>query len=102
MGRVELWRRLILPGIFPHLVTGWVTAAGGAWNASIVAEYVKFHNELLVADGVGAAISVATDQGQFPMLAACVLAMCVAVVGINRALWKPLYNLAEEKYSLTK
>jgi NitT/TauT family transport system permease protein len=102
MGRVEKWRRLILPGIFPYLVTGWVTAAGGAWNASIVAEYVHFRQETLVADGVGAAISLATDHGNFAMLAACVLAMCVAVVGINRIVWKWLYNLAEEKFTLTK
>ena len=102
MGVVEKWRRLVLPGIFPYLVTGWVTAAGGAWNASIVAEYVSFHNEILVADGVGAAISVATAGEHFAMLAACVLAMCVAVVGINRILWKRLYNLAEEKFALTK
>ncbi|HUJ08733.1 MAG TPA: ABC transporter permease subunit [Verrucomicrobiae bacterium] len=102
MGTWEKWRRLILPGIFPYLVTGWVTAAGGAWNASIVAEYVPFRNETLVADGVGAAISVATAGEHFAMLAACVLAMCVAVVGINRILWKRLYNLAEDKFALTK
>ena len=102
MGPVQKWRRLILPGIFPYLVTGWVTAAGGAWNASIVAEYVHFRQETLVADGLGAAISLATDRGNFAMLAACVLAMCVAVVGINRIVWKRLYNLAEEKFTLTK
>ena len=102
MGRIEKWRRLILPGIFPYLVTGWVTAAGGAWNASIVAEYVPFKKETLVADGVGAAISVATAGEHFAMLAACVLAMCVAVVGINRIVWKRLYNVAEEKFALTK
>jgi len=102
MGTVEKWRRLILPGIFPYLVTGWVTAAGGAWNASIVAEYVQFRQHTLVADGLGATISLATDHGDFPMLAACVLAMCVAVVGINRLVWKRLYNLAEEKFALTK
>lgn len=102
MRTVEKWRRLILPGIFPYLVTGWVTAAGGAWNASIVAEYVHFRQETLVADGLGAAISVATAGGNFAMLAACVLAMCVAVVGINRIVWKRLYNLAEGKFALTK
>jgi len=102
MGTVEKWRRLILPGIFPYLVTGWVTAAGGAWNASIVAEYVRFRQETLVADGLGAAISVATAGGNYAMLAASVLAMCVAVVGINRLVWKRLYKLAEEKFALTK
>ena len=101
MGTLEKWRRLILPGIFPYLVTGWVTAAGGAWNASIVAEYIKFGDETLVADGLGAAISLAPAHGNFAMLAACVLAMCVAVVGINRSVWKRLYNLAEERFALT-
>ena len=102
MNRIETWRRLILPGIFPYLVTGWVTAAGGAWNASIVAEYVQFHGETLVADGLGAAISLAPGSGSFAMLAACVLAMCVAVIGVNRLLWKRLYRVAEEKYTVTK
>lgn len=98
----ERWRRLILPAIFPYLVTGWVTAAGGAWNASIVAEAVQSGKETLTADGLGATISLATNQGEFAMLAACVLAMCIAVIGVNRILWQPLYRIAEEKYSLTK
>ena len=102
MGRWERWRRLILPAVFPYLVTGWVTAAGGAWNASIVAEAVQFGGQTLTADGLGATISLATGAGDFAMLAACVLAMCVAVVGVNRALWQPLYLVAEERYSLTK
>lgn len=102
MGRVERWRRLILPGIFPHLVTGWVTAAGGAWNASIVAEYVHFGKEALTATGLCSTISVATDRGEFPLLAASVLLMCAAVVGINRAVWQRLYRLAEERFALTK
>ncbi|HXI82845.1 MAG TPA: ABC transporter permease subunit [Verrucomicrobiae bacterium] len=102
MGQWERWRRLIMPAIFPYLVTGWVTAAGGAWNASIVAEAVQSGKETLTADGLGATISLATNQGEFAMLAACVLAMCIAVVGVNRILWQPLYRVAEEKYSLTK
>jgi NitT/TauT family transport system permease protein len=102
MGLVEKWRRLILPGIFPYLVTGWVTAAGGAWNASIVAEYVSFGKETLVAEGLGAAISVAPGEGNFAMLAACVLAMCLAVVGINRLVWKRVYRYSEERFTLEK
>ncbi len=102
MGRWERWRRLILPAVFPYLVTGWVTAAGGAWNASIVAEAVQFGGRTLTADGLGATISLATADGKFALLAACVLAMCVAVVGVNRVLWQPLYRVAEEKFSLTK
>jgi NitT/TauT family transport system permease protein len=102
MSRWERWRRLILPGIFPHLVTGWVTATGGAWNASIVAEYVHFGADALTATGLGAMISVATDRGDFPMLAASVVLMCVTVVGINRVVWQRLYRLAEDRFSLTK
>jgi NitT/TauT family transport system permease protein len=102
MGWSQRWRRLILPGIFPSLVTGWVTATGGAWNASIVAEYVHFGEETLTATGLGATISVATDKGSFALLAASVLLMCVAVVGINRTVWQRLYRLAEERFSLTK
>ncbi|MBI5394223.1 MAG: ABC transporter permease subunit [Verrucomicrobia bacterium] len=102
MGRAERWRRLILPGVFPALVTGWVTAVGGAWNASIVAEYVHFGHKVLTADGLGATISLATDRGDFAMLAASVLAMCVAVVGFNRLVWQRLYRVAEERFSLSK
>ena len=65
----ERWKRLILPAVFPYLVTGWVTAAGGAWNASIVAEAVQSGKETLTADGLGATISLATNQGEFAMLA---------------------------------
>jgi NitT/TauT family transport system permease protein len=96
------WRKLILPGIFPYLVTGWVTATGGAWNASIVAEYVHFGKQELVATGLGSTISVATDRGDFPLLAASVLAMCVAVVVINRVVWKKLYRYAEDRFALNK
>jgi len=101
LSRWERWRRLILPGIFPHVVTGWVTATGGAWNASIVAEYVHYGKEALTATGLGATISLATDRGDYPMLAASVLAMCVAVVGINRLVWRRLYRLAEDNFALT-
>lgn len=96
------WKRLILPGIFPALITGWVTATGGAWNASIVAEYVHFGNDILTATGLGAKITLATDSANFGVLAASVIAMSTTVVLINRFFWKKLYILAEEKYSLTK
>ncbi|MDI6802847.1 MAG: ABC transporter permease subunit [Bacteroidota bacterium] len=95
------WKRLILPGIFPALVTGWVTATGGAWNASIVAEYVHFGSDILTATGLGAKITLATDSGNFGVLAASVIAMSTTVVLINRFFWKKLYILAEEKYGLT-
>ena len=91
------WRQFLLPAIFPGLVTGWITAAGGAWNASIVSEYVQVGDKLYQATGLGAFISRATNDGNFARLSAAVLVMAVVVVGINRALWKPLQNLANDR-----
>lgn len=98
----EKWKRLILPGIFPQLVVGLATAAGGAWNASICTEYVRGQGHVEMTDGLGSAISVCTDTGNFPLLAASVAAMVLVVVGMNRLLWLPLYRLAERKYSLNQ
>jgi NitT/TauT family transport system permease protein len=98
--RPQRWRLLMLPGVFPALVTGWVTAAGGAWNASIVAEYVHQGANVLRTQGLGALISTAAEQGNLPLLAAGVLAMAGLVVLVNRLFWKQLYTLAERKYSL--
>ena len=103
--RIIGWQRfwtLLFPAIFPFLVTGWVTAAGGAWNTSIVAEYVTFKHQVLQAWGLGAQISAATDQANFPLLAASTLVMSVVVVAFNRTVWRRLYHLAEERYSLNK
>ncbi|MEO6875606.1 MAG: ABC transporter permease subunit [Opitutaceae bacterium] len=91
------WRQFLLPAIFPGLVTGWITAAGGAWNATIVSEYVQVGNKLYQATGLGAFISRATNTGNFSQLSAAVLVMAVVVVGINRTLWKPLQQLANER-----
>ena len=91
------WRQFLIPAIFPGLVTGWITAAGGAWNATIVSEYVQVGDKLYEATGLGAFISRATNDGNFPRLSAAVLVMAVVVVGINRALWKPLQTLANER-----
>ena len=99
------WRRfwdLYLPAVFPYLVTGWVTAAGGAWNASIVAEYVTYKGEVLVAHGLGARISNATAEANTPMLAASVLLMIVLVVVFNRTVWRRCYQLAENRFSLNR
>jgi NitT/TauT family transport system permease protein len=93
---------LYLPAIFPYLVTGWVTAAGGAWNASIVAEYVTFKGQILTANGLGAQISVAADHADFARLAASVVVMAVIVVLFNRGVWRWCYRIAEEQYSLSK
>ena len=98
--RLQRWKRVYLPGVFPHLVTGWVTAAGGAWNASIVSEYIHANGKLRTTDGLGALISRAAEGEQFALLAAGVLAMAVVVVCINRTFWKRLYDLAESRYAL--
>jgi NitT/TauT family transport system permease protein len=95
------FRRVYLPSVFPYLVTGWVTAAGGAWNASIVAEYVTYKGSVLHTEGVGALISRAAADADFPLLAASVLIMAVVVVAFNRLIWQRLYRTAQEKYSLT-
>jgi NitT/TauT family transport system permease protein len=98
--RWERWRRLFLPGIFPYLVTGFVTASGGAWNASIVAEYFHFRGQTLSTVGLGAVISRATDGGNFRMLMAATLVMAMIVVTINRVLWRRLYALAATRFKL--
>jgi NitT/TauT family transport system permease protein len=98
--RWERWRRLILPAIFPYLVTGMLTASGGAWNASIVAEYFHFQGETLSVRGLGAAISRATDSGNLPVLLAATIVMSVIVVTVNRTLWQKLYRLAATRYKL--
>jgi NitT/TauT family transport system permease protein len=103
--RLSRWLRfrfLYLPAVFPYLVTGWVTAAGGAWNASIVAEYVTFKGAVLTANGLGAEISLAAEHADFPRLGACVIVMAAVVVTFNRLVWKRLYELAESRFSLSK
>lgn len=94
------WRVLILPGIFPYLITGMVTAAGGAWNASIVAEYFHFKGQTLSTVGLGAVISQATDAGNFALLLASTIAMATMVVTVNRLLWRRLYRLAQTRFKL--
>jgi len=94
------WKTLILPSIFPHLVTGLITASGGAWNASIVSELVSWHENDLVATGLGAYISQATTQGDWPKIVLGITVMCIFVVMINRFVWHRLYRLAEVKYHI--
>jgi NitT/TauT family transport system permease protein len=97
---MDRWRYLILPGIFPYLVTGMVTASGGAWNASIVAEYFHFQGRIVKAPGLGSTISSASDAGRFDLLLASTLIMAVIVVLINRLLWRKLYRLASTRFKL--
>lgn len=96
----QRWRKLILPGIFPYLVTGLVTASGGAWNASIIAEYFHFKGQIYTTTGLGATISQATDQGNFDLLLAATMMMAATVVTINRLVWRRLYALAETRFRL--
>jgi NitT/TauT family transport system permease protein len=96
----ERWRKLILPGIFPFLVTGMITASGGAWNASIVAEYFHFKGRTYSTVGIGAMISAATDAKNFNLLLASTIALAAVVVTTNRLLWRRLYRLAETRFKL--
>jgi NitT/TauT family transport system permease protein len=96
------WRTLFLPAVFPYLVTGLVTAAGGAWNASIVAETLVSGGRTLETFGLGSLITKATREANFPLLAAGVLTMSFALVLINRTVWRRLSRLAETKYALNR
>jgi NitT/TauT family transport system permease protein len=99
-GRIDRWRTVILPAIFPYLVTGLITASGGAWNASIVAEYFHFKGQVLSTFGLGAEISSATDAGNFALLLLSTIVMATLVVSVNRLVWRPLYRRAETRYRL--
>jgi NitT/TauT family transport system permease protein len=96
----QRWRRVILPGIFPYLITGMVTASGGAWNASIVAEYFRLNGQTFTTVGLGATISRATDSGNFALLLGSTIAMSIIVVTVNRLVWRRLYRLASNRYTL--
>jgi NitT/TauT family transport system permease protein len=102
LGGWTRWRTLYLPAVFPHLVTGLITAAGGAWNASIVAEYVRYGGRTLVAPGLGSLITQASGAANFPLLAAGVLTMSIALVVLNRSVWRRLYRVADERFSLNR
>jgi NitT/TauT family transport system permease protein len=97
---LERWTRLYIPAVFPYLVTGLVTAAGGAWNATIVSEYVQVKGNTYIAFGLGSIISEATTSANYPLLAGAIVTMAVSVVVINRLMWKRLYRVAEDRYSL--
>ncbi|MGA9463387.1 MAG: ABC transporter permease subunit [Terracidiphilus sp.] len=96
----QRWTRLILPGIFPYLITGMVTASGGAWNASVFAEYSRMPDRTLQTIGLGAQISAATDAGRFPILLLATIFISLMVVTMNRLVWRRLYRLAETRYKL--
>jgi NitT/TauT family transport system permease protein len=96
----DRWQRLILPALFPYLITGGIAAGGGAWNASIVAEYVSFSGKTVTIPGIGSLISHATATGDYPLLLAATLSMICTVVAINRLFWRRLYRLAEKRYRM--
>jgi NitT/TauT family transport system permease protein len=97
---LQRWTTVILPGIFPFLITGLITASGGAWNASIVAEYFQLKGQTLATLGLGAQISTASSEANYPVLLTATMIMALMVVTINRLVWRPLYHLAETKYRL--
>ncbi len=100
LSRIRRFLTLEVPAVFPALVTGWVTAAGGAWNASIVAEYLIWKEQIYAVDGIGSLISAAAAHANYPVLAAAVTFMAVVVILINVVLWRRLRQLAAERFSL--
>ena len=97
--RRQRWQQVILPAVFPAYVTGGITAAGGAWNASIVAELVAWHKQTLNAYGLGNYISVASNDGKFALIIAGGIVMSAFVVTANRLFWRRLYRMAETRFS---
>jgi NitT/TauT family transport system permease protein len=100
IGGWQWWRQVILPGVFPYYITGAVTASGGCWNASIVAEAVSWGNTHLHAHGLGAYIAAATTAGNFPRIILGIAVMSLYVILFNRFLWRPLYGMAERRFRL--
>jgi NitT/TauT family transport system permease protein len=100
LGPLQRWRTLILPGIFPSLVTGLITAAGGAWNATIVTEYVVTSSGTKTTLGLGALIAEASAHADYGLLLGATLALALVVVGFNRLVWGRMYRLAETRYTL--
>jgi NitT/TauT family transport system permease protein len=94
------WMKVILPGIFPYYVTGAITASGGSWNASIVAEVASWGDTHLTATGLGAYIATATEAGDFPRVVLGIAVMCILVTLFNRLLWRPLYAFGEHRLRL--
>ena len=98
--QTQRWTRVILPGIFPYLITGLVTASGGAWNATILAEYFRLKDRTFTTVGLGATISRATESGNFALLLGSTIMMAMVVVTVNRLLWRRMYRLAADRYTL--
>ncbi len=102
LGPAQRFRTLYFPAVFPYLVTGWITAAGGAWNASIVSEYMSFRGQVLSTNGLGARISLAAAAGDFAALAASIAVMAGVVVAFNRFVWRRLQREGEARFSVAR
>jgi NitT/TauT family transport system permease protein len=100
LGGWRWWVKAVLPGIFPYYITGAITASGGSWNASIVAEVASWGNEHLTAKGLGSYIAKATEAGDFPRVVLGIAVMCILVTLFNRLLWRPLYAFGERRLRL--
>jgi NitT/TauT family transport system permease protein len=100
LGGWRWWVKVILPGIFPYYITGAITASGGSWNASIVAEVASWGDTHLTASGLGAYIATATEAGDFPRVVLGIAIMCILVTLFNRLLWRPLYAFGERRLRL--
>jgi NitT/TauT family transport system permease protein len=96
----QWWRDTMLPGIFPYYITGALTASGGSWNASIVAEVASWGDTTLSAQGLGAFIAKATEAGDYPRVVLGIAVMSIFVVVFNRLVWRPLYRIAEQRFRL--
>jgi NitT/TauT family transport system permease protein len=94
------WRKVAIPGVFPYFVTGAITASGGAWNASIVCEYVKWGDDTLVAHGIGSYIAEMTEKADYPRIVLGIVVLSLVVTIFNRVLWRPLYQYAERRMRL--
>lgn len=94
------WRKIIIPGIFPNYVTGAMAAAGGCWNASIVAEYVEWGNKTIISTGIGQYITVSTQDGDFPRIALGISVMCLYVLLFTRLIWQRLYQFAAQRFTM--
>ena len=98
--RKAWWWKLALPAIFPSIVTGAITAAGGAWNASFVSEFVQYKDQTYAAHGVGALLSLTYVKGQFALFGAGIFTLCLIVVLLNKFLWRRLYAIAQDRFAL--
>jgi NitT/TauT family transport system permease protein len=98
--RASLWKKLLLPAIFPSVVTGAITAAGGAWNASIVAEFVAYGHEQFAAHGIGALLSEAYNNGNYTLLGAGIFTLCLMVICLNKFVWRKLFAVAQDRFAL--